>query len=58
MTYEQNDDDDEEILKEVYVPKGKVFLIGDNIKSSHDSRDYGPIPYGLIQLRVLFKVIL
>jgi hypothetical protein len=34
-----------------------VYLTGDNAKVSKDSREYGEIPYGLIESRVLFKVI-
>ncbi|XP_027039257.1 mitochondrial inner membrane protease subunit 1-like isoform X1 [Pocillopora damicornis] len=38
------------------IPKGHLWLLGDNPKYSKDSRDYGPVPYGLIQGRVCFKV--
>ncbi|KXJ05914.1 Mitochondrial inner membrane protease subunit 1, partial [Exaiptasia diaphana] len=38
------------------VPKGHVWLLGDNPDDSTDSRDYGPVPYGLIRGRVCFKV--
>jgi hypothetical protein len=39
------------------VPKGNVFLCGDNSLTSLDSRQYGPIPYGLVKSKALFKVI-
>lgn len=40
----------------VVVPKGHVWIQGDNIYSSHDSRNFGPIPYGLIQGKVFLRV--
>jgi type IV secretory pathway protease TraF len=42
--------------KETYVPHGKIFLIGDNLNKSIDSRDYGAVPLGLIKNRVFLKV--
>ncbi|XP_040835968.1 mitochondrial inner membrane protease subunit 1 isoform X3 [Ochotona curzoniae] len=39
-----------------YVPTGHVWLEGDNLQNSTDSRYYGPIPYGLIRGRIFFKV--
>ena len=41
---------------EVIVPYGYVYLTGENRAVSKDSRDYGAIPYGLIQSRVLLRV--
>ena len=38
------------------VPKGHVWLEGDNPDSSYDSRDFGPLPYSLIQSRVFFRI--
>mmetsp|Transcript_23067 Transcript_23067/g.53781 ORF Transcript_23067/g.53781 Transcript_23067/m.53781 type:complete len:181 (+) Transcript_23067:41-583(+) len=32
----------------VDVPRGHVFLVGDNQPVSHDSRHYGPVPQGLL----------
>lgn len=40
----------------VYVPKGHVWVEGDNSENSLDSRNYGPVPMGLIQSRVFSKV--
>ncbi|KAJ0056183.1 hypothetical protein NL108_003484 [Boleophthalmus pectinirostris] len=39
-----------------YVPKGHVWLEGDNLRNSTDSRNYGPVPYGLIRGRVCLKL--
>uniref|UniRef100_A0A8D0GID4 Mitochondrial inner membrane protease subunit n=1 Tax=Sphenodon punctatus TaxID=8508 RepID=A0A8D0GID4_SPHPU len=39
-----------------YVPKGHVWLEGDNLRNSTDSRCYGPVPYGLITGRICFKI--
>ncbi|XP_051885340.1 mitochondrial inner membrane protease subunit 1 isoform X2 [Pristis pectinata] len=39
-----------------YVPKGHVWLEGDNLQNSTDSRNYGPVPYALIRGRVCFKI--
>ncbi|XP_008849509.1 mitochondrial inner membrane protease subunit 1 isoform X2 [Nannospalax galili] len=39
-----------------YVPRGHVWLEGDNLQNSTDSRYYGPIPYGLIRGRIFFKL--
>ncbi|XP_022732805.1 mitochondrial inner membrane protease subunit 1-like isoform X2 [Durio zibethinus] len=38
------------------VPKGHVWIQGDNLYVSRDSREFGPIPYGLIQGKVFFRV--
>ncbi|KAK9937713.1 hypothetical protein M0R45_014485 [Rubus argutus] len=42
--------------KTTVVPKGHVWIQGDNTKESFDSRSYGPVPYGLIQGRAFFRV--
>lgn len=38
------------------VPRGHVWLEGDNSSNSLDSRSYGPVPQGLIRSRALLKV--
>lgn len=38
------------------IPEGSVFIVGDNQRNSRDSRSYGPIPMGLIQGIVTYRV--
>ncbi|TMW69396.1 hypothetical protein Poli38472_001552 [Pythium oligandrum] len=38
------------------IPKGHVWLEGDNKHDSHDSRYYGPVPYALLQGRVVMRI--
>ena len=38
------------------VPAGHVFLQGDNVANSSDSRHYGPVPTALVLGRVVAKV--
>ena len=40
----------------VKVPIGYVWATGDNLSNSNDSRDYGPVPIGLIRGKVLARV--
>lgn len=40
----------------VVVPKGHVWVIGDNAAYSRDSRTYGPVPMGLIRGRIVARV--
>lgn len=40
----------------VQVPKGHVWLQGDNFNNSTDSRHYGPVPYAMVRGRVFVKV--
>jgi len=39
-----------------YVPRGHVWLEGDNRDNSTDSRSYGPVPYGLLRSRAVLKI--
>ncbi|GJQ82369.1 hypothetical protein Trydic_g437 [Trypoxylus dichotomus] len=38
------------------VPRGHVWLEGDNRGNSADSRTYGPVPKGLIKSRAMFRI--
>ncbi|XP_024459229.1 uncharacterized protein LOC7459129 isoform X5 [Populus trichocarpa] len=38
------------------VPKGHIWIQGDNMYASCDSRHYGPVPYGLVQGKLFFRV--
>jgi mitochondrial inner membrane protease subunit 1 len=40
----------------VVIPKGHVWLMGDNAEMSRDSREYGPVSMGLIKGRLVAKV--
>ncbi|XAR56405.1 Signal peptidase I [Bertholletia excelsa] len=42
--------------RRLVVPKGHLWIQGDNVYASNDSRHYGPIPYGLVQGKVFFRV--
>lgn len=45
-----------ELCNAVQVPKGHVWLQGDNFINSTDSRHYGPVPYALLRGRAFLKV--
>lgn len=42
--------------KYIVVPPGHIWLTGDNMANSTDSRDYGPVPLGMIRGRVIARV--
>ncbi|XP_058095285.1 mitochondrial ATP-independent inner membrane protease subunit 1a-like [Magnolia sinica] len=42
--------------KTVIVPKGHIFVQGDNIFSSNDSRNFGAVPYALVQAKALIRI--
>lgn len=46
----------DEQLPMITVPRGHVWLAGDNINNSTDSRHYGPVPMGLLRGRVVARV--
>lgn len=40
----------------VHIPRGHVWLAGDNLSNSTDSRAYGPVPVALLKGKVLARV--
>jgi inner membrane protease subunit 1 len=48
-------DPTESAIKHVEVPRGHVWLQGDNYNNSRDSRLYGPVPMGLLRARVVAR---
>jgi inner membrane protease subunit 1 len=40
----------------IVVPKGHLWLMGDNYPHSRDSRTYGPVPMGLVRGKVVAVV--
>ncbi|KAL4943589.1 hypothetical protein BDV06DRAFT_221046 [Aspergillus oleicola] len=42
--------------KMIRVPEGHVYLAGDNLPWSRDSRTYGPLPMGLINGKIIARV--
>jgi len=40
----------------VIIPKGHVWVVGDNAALSIDSRDYGPVPMALIRGRPFARI--
>ena len=46
----------EQLELKMQVPPGYVWLQGDNYINSTDSRHYGPVPYALLQGKVVLKV--
>ena len=40
----------------VKVPKGYLWVTGDNLSNSNDSRDYGPVPLGLVRGKIVARI--
>jgi inner membrane protease subunit 1 len=43
-------------LQHNIVPRGHIWLEGDNKSNSTDSRSYGPVPQGLVRGRALCRI--
>lgn len=39
----------------VIVPKGHVWIQGDNLERSSDSRAFGPVPYAMVEAKLVFQ---
>ncbi|WRT64088.1 signal peptidase I [Kwoniella shivajii] len=40
----------------IKIPKGHVWLVGDNLSNSTDSRKYGPVPIAMVKGKVLARI--
>ena len=40
----------------VVIPKGHIWISGDNADASRDSRTYGPVPMALVKGRIVARV--
>ena len=40
----------------IVVPKNHIWVTGDNLACSRDSRSYGPVPLGLVKGRLIARV--
>ncbi|GMK58497.1 hypothetical protein CspeluHIS016_0505290 [Cutaneotrichosporon spelunceum] len=38
------------------VPKGHIWIVGDNLSNSTDSRDYGPVPIAMVKGKVTHRI--
>lgn len=38
------------------VPKGHIWIVGDNLSNSTDSRDYGPVPIAMVKGKATTRV--
>lgn len=38
------------------VPRGNIWIQGDNIYNSRDSRTFGAVPYGLVEGKLFWRV--
>ncbi|KAK6011240.1 peptidase S24-like protein, partial [Ostertagia ostertagi] len=47
----ESDPVNSDLLPSARVPRGHIFLQGDNPMASTDSRHFGPVPLGLVQIR-------
>ncbi|XP_072046739.1 mitochondrial inner membrane protease subunit 1-like [Amphiura filiformis] len=43
-------------IRSSHIPKGHIWVEGDNYSNSSDSRTFGPVPFGLLRGRAVYKV--
>ncbi|KAL5277209.1 IMMP1L family protein [Megaselia abdita] len=43
-------------IERIVVPRGHVWIEGDNSENSSDSRYYGPIPQGLVKSKAICRI--
>ncbi|KAJ4827716.1 hypothetical protein Tsubulata_018038 [Turnera subulata] len=58
VTYVADPKNDDNRYETAVVPKGHIWIQGDNIYASRDSRQFGAVPYGLLQAKVFYRVSL
>ncbi|KAK7405530.1 hypothetical protein VNO78_06915 [Psophocarpus tetragonolobus] len=51
-----SDPENNDKAKTIVVPKGRVWVEGDNKYNSNDSRKFGPVPYDLVEGKVFWKI--
>ncbi|MED6128947.1 hypothetical protein PIB30_103005 [Stylosanthes scabra] len=56
VTYIPNPDEPDK-QETIVVPKGHVWIQGDDVNTSNDSRNFGAVPYGLIEKRPFWRVL-
>jgi len=44
-------------MEHVVIPKGYLWIVGDNASMSRDSRVYGPVPMALVRGRVVVRIL-
>ncbi|BAT89288.1 hypothetical protein LR48_Vigan08g002900 [Vigna angularis] len=52
ISYPENNDKPQTVV----VPKGSIWVEGDNKSNSRDSRKFGPVPYGLIDSKIFWRI--
>jgi signal peptidase I len=45
------------LRREIVIPPGHYFMVGDNRGQSDDSRDWGPVPKDALLKRVVFRYL-
>ncbi|CAM0873997.1 unnamed protein product [Alopecurus aequalis] len=46
-----------DVSKTVVVPQGHIWVQGDYIYNSRDSRQFGPVPYGLVNGKIICRIL-